>query len=322
MRTSISLTAVIAATVSSAQTSFNWTDVVPSSHLNYQSCYGSFKCARLSLPRDWKDETDSRNVTIAVIKAPAAVPQNDTTFGGTIVLNPGGPGSSGVTYLVEVAKILQPLLDKPGKKHYELLSFDPRGIGYSEPKLDCFKGNALAKYAQLLETVALGAVDQSPGILSAALAAAKAQGERCQKALPDVLPYVGTPNVARDMLAIVDKVDDLRKGNNGKAVRRDVDTGPRLQYLGTSYGTILGNYFASMFPGRVGRMVLDGVVDAEANAKGPVSDMYDFNNSRLTGTRAGSRARLTATRLQTSFSKAASIRNVHFISKMTRLGLM
>lgn len=282
MRASTSLTAAIAASVSSAQTTFNWSTIAASSDLTYHDCYGTLKCARLSLPLDWKNETDNRNVTIAVAKVPAAVPQNDSTFGGTIILNPGGPGSSGVTYLVEVAPVLQQLLDKPGKKHYDLLSFDPRGIGYSEPKLDCFKGNTLAKYAQLLETITLGAVDQSPGVLSAALATAKSQGERCQKALPDLLPYVGTPNVARDMLAIVDKVDDLRKGNRSESVVRDVDTGPRLQYLGTSYGTILGNYFASMFPGRVGRMALDGVVDAAVHAKGPVSDAYDCDTSLLT----------------------------------------
>lgn len=90
--------------------------------------------------------------------------------------------------------------------------------------------------------------------------------------------FVNTPSVARDMVEMVDKIDELRKreaakkGQKPPKKREDKNaTVPRIQYIGWSHGSILGNYFASMFPGRVGRMVLDGVMDPKDYATGSVS---------------------------------------------------
>lgn len=104
------------------------------------------------------------------------------------------------------------------------------------------------------------------------LAQARAFGQRC--AGQEILPYVNSPSVARDMVAMIDK-SAKRHDLGGKEAR--------LQYIGFSYGTVLGQVFASLFPGRVGRLILDGVVDAYDYTSGPgwihglvdTDEMYD-----------------------------------------------
>lgn len=231
---------------------------------------------------DWLDDTNQSNVTIAITKLPAAVSDDDATFGGTIFSQPGGPGGSGTLYGRSVARRHQRLFDKPGKKHYEILSFDPRGMGHSAPRIDCFPG--LLGYMRDLERFATGTTGPTPETLAMAVAAAKADGARCDEVHGEFLSYVGTPYAARDMLAIVDKIEEHRiaqrsrrygeesrlelRSEKKEKEKRDL---PRLQYVGVSYGTTIGQFFASMFPGRVGRMVLDGVVDVDDLTKVPVS---------------------------------------------------
>ncbi|KAL7812839.1 TAP-like domain-containing protein [Trichoderma aethiopicum] len=217
-----------------------------------------------------------------MIKLPAAVPDNDPTFGGSVFVIPGGPGASGVNYLVKNGAALQKVLvDKPGVRHYELISFDPRGIGRTIP-IDCFGPNDFARTAWTLQDHAKGSLTSGDGAVINGLSLSKALSMRCEREAGGILPYVNTPSVARDMAEMVDKIAELRKtkaaarkvdssnnnnnNNNNKKPREDTtdedDPTPRLQYIGFSYGTVLGNTFASMFPGRVGRMVLDGVADA------------------------------------------------------------
>ena len=257
---------------------FNWSSIEPSRQLEYHDCYQERQCARLVLPLDWLNDTNTETVTIAIIKKPAVVSEDDPSFGGTIFGQPGGPGLSGIDFSLLRGDMLQGLIDIPDKKHYEILSFDPRGTGNSEPRIECFPN--LPGNIRQLETLVNGALDLSPASLSLAIAAAKADALQCEFEHGTFLSYVGTPNVARDMLAILDKVDELRRTTNAESKPdHNVKDGPdmlelrsvpmeskgtaRLQYFGISYGTLLGNYFASMFPGRVGRMVLDSVVDAD-----------------------------------------------------------
>ncbi|PKK50094.1 hypothetical protein CI102_6654 [Trichoderma harzianum] len=277
---------------------FEWDDIKPSDELEYQDCYGEFKCARLEVPLDWLNETDTRVATIAMIKLPAVVPDDDPTFGGTIFTNPGGPGSSGVEFLLISGRYLQYTVDKPGRRHYEIVSFDPRGVGKTTPASDCFNGNLLARDAFLLETRGNGALTKGDNTIAYSLAIMDAFAQRCQEA-EDAMAFVGTPNVARDMVEMVDRIDELRKKEavqkrkgyeapdtydsdmEGELKKRSApkrksaelhdEPGnvPRLQYIGFSYGTVLGNYFASMFPGRVGRLILDGVCDIQDYTTGP-----------------------------------------------------
>ncbi|OAR00205.1 hypothetical protein LLEC1_01183 [Akanthomyces lecanii] len=259
---------------------FGWSTITPSANLTYLPCFEKFQCARLLLPLDWLNENTTDTVSIAIIKLPAAVHQDDPTFGGAILTNPGGPGGSGIDYLLGRGSMLQSLIDIPGQKHYEYISFDPRGVGASRPRIDCYPANNLARLAKLLEWRASGAVSLSPASFAFQHYSAKAFAKRCEKTNAEVLPFVNSPSVARDMVAMVDKIAELRQGqamqHNSTATQtlshdanEDV---PRLQYIGFSYGTVLGNYFASLFPERVGRMVLDGVVDSYDYSDGPDTD--------------------------------------------------
>ncbi|KAG5913143.1 hypothetical protein E4U53_004987, partial [Claviceps sorghi] len=257
---------------------FGWDLIRPAKDLEFHDCYESYQCARLALPLDWKNLSDPRTVSIALIKLPARVPDTDATFGGPVFANPGGPGGSGVDHVLAAGRYLQEYIDTPGKKHYEIVSFDPRGVRHSHPRADCFPESVLARDAMILESRGLGSLSRDPAKLAYGLAMMDGLARKCAavEAAEDIFPYMGTPTVARDMVEMVDKMDELRtRERDGRAAERvelkkraAEDHVPRLQYIGFSYGTVLGNYFASLFPERIGRMVLDGVSDADDYSKG------------------------------------------------------
>ncbi|KAG5914619.1 hypothetical protein E4U42_000402, partial [Claviceps africana] len=253
---------------------FEWDSIRPTKDLEFHDCYESYRCARLALPLDWKNLSDPRTVSIALIKLPARVSDTDARFGGPVFANPGGPGGSGVDHVLAAGRYLQEYIDTPGKKHYEIVSFDPRGVRHSHPRADCFSESVLARDAMILESRGLGGLTRDPGKLAYGLAMMDGLAKKCAAAevAGDLFSYMGTPTVARDMVEMVDKMDALRKQTDGRVeLRRRAaaeDDVPRLQYIGFSYGTVLGNYFASLFPERVGRIVLDGVVDADDYSKG------------------------------------------------------
>ncbi|OAA50384.1 Peptidase S33 tripeptidyl aminopeptidase-lik [Metarhizium rileyi] len=269
----------LATTTIAANPKFDWDSINPSTDLRYHDCFADFKCARLKLPLDWKNSTDPRTVSIAIVKLPAKVPDDDPTFGGSIFTNPGGPGGSGVDFVVGRGRYLRDYVDLPGKKHYEIISFDPRGIENSRPLANCFPGSALTRDAWMLETRGNGELDRGLATVSYGLALFDDYGRRCEKSNfdglngGDIFRYMGTPSVARDMVAMADSIDELRKkearhDERDELKRSDEEDVPRLQYIGFSYGTILGNYFASLFPERIGRVVLDGVCNAVDYATG------------------------------------------------------
>lgn len=134
------VTLAAAAALSDARP-FEWDDITPSPDLEYHDCFDTFKCARLELPLDWlaadNGTDDGRTVAIAVVKLPAVVPTNHSTYGGPIFFNPGGPGGSGVDSQLGIGPYIQSRVDKPNVRHYDIVSFDPRGVGYSTPNVDC-----------------------------------------------------------------------------------------------------------------------------------------------------------------------------------------
>lgn len=248
---------------------FNWDLTTPSSSLNYTDCYDNHRCAKLLLPLDWLDFENKANVTVAIIARRATVPETDPSFGGTIIVNPGGPGGSGIDFVLGIGEHLQSLAD--GNKKYEILSFDPRGVGYTTPSSDCYANEYARGNAAILDR-AIGAVDGGKDALRLRMAQAKGFVELCSKSnsTEDVRNFMSTTSVARDMARIVDEIEALRNPGSGDdaendegelELRKKNEKVPRINYWGFSYGTDLGNYFASMFPGRVDRMVLEGVQD-------------------------------------------------------------
>lgn len=268
------------------ETPINWDDIKPSHDLEYQSCSDGLECARLIVPLDWLEanqtKRDEQTIILALAKQPATVAIDDPKFGGTVIVNPGGPGDSGVLHIQRNGEYLQEMMDSENK-HFEVLSFDPRGMANSFPISDCFSDEA--------SRALTGAVQAGMGVPNsnsdASLALHKAYweaiGMQCSQPGPHgyaIQDYMSTASVARDMLHMVDKLDvwkkkqlDTKSEQTAQKPLGSIETDkdeqePRLLYYGTSYGTLLGNTFISMFPGRTGRMILDGVVVPEDYSDG------------------------------------------------------
>jgi pimeloyl-ACP methyl ester carboxylesterase len=231
---------------------FNWTLITPSRNLQYHDCYDGFRCARLQIPLDWTraDNASTSWVAVGIATLPASVPDTDPSFGGTVLINPGGPGGAGTDMALTFGKYLQGILD--GEKHYEILGFDPRGVGRTTPSASCYP----EELNRLADAVQQGGfppiVSQNLG-LNTHFQAAAGFGQLCgqQNAGQDnIFSHMSTASVARDMLEIVERVDSLRKNTNASSTGGDGTTfnQPLLQYWGFSYGTVLGDTFASMFP--------------------------------------------------------------------------
>ena len=202
-------------------------DAYYSQHLDWKPCHDGFYCATLRVPFDYS-RPGWRQFALPVVKLPA---RNPAQRRGTLVINPGGPGGSGVQYALGArSEFSSVVLD-----HYDVVGFDPRGVGGSLPALRCMTGPALDKYFS---------TDDSGGDLPALEAENKLYAQSCSRNAGDLLPYVGSRDVARDM-------DVLREALGAR----------RLTYLGKSYGTYLGTWYAALFPSHAGRMVLDGAVD-------------------------------------------------------------
>ncbi|KAF4602732.1 hypothetical protein EYR40_005949 [Pleurotus pulmonarius] len=159
-------------------------------------------------------------------------------YKGPILFNPGGPGGSGVQMIADGGAAFSELLGA----NFDIVSFDPRGVGLSIPRVSFFDTEAQRQFFGSFDVVNA----TSDGLariwaraqITGALAARHNQH--------NILEHFNTENTARDMLKIVEA--------HGQR---------NIQYWGFSYGTVLGATFASLFPGRIDRLVLDGVVDAE-----------------------------------------------------------
>lgn len=164
----------------------------------------------------------------------------------------GGPGGSGVELLTAYQSTVGQFLGE----QYNFVSFDPRGVSNSGLGFDCFSGNQEARLAfnRLHRT---GITNVSTSSLEEQYNSSAIYGERCNAASEKGAPhgyFVTTPAVARDLLSFVEAEAELA----GR-----VPSEAKLWCYGISYGTVVGTTFASLFPDRLGRMVLDGVLNAE-----------------------------------------------------------
>ncbi|KAJ7160667.1 Alpha/Beta hydrolase protein [Mycena crocata] len=218
---------------------FRWDHVKPSKNLKWVDCYSTYQCARLQVPMDYSNPKVG-TAAIAVIRLPANVSKEE--YRGPILFNPGGPGGSGVDTLVTTGEAFRVVLGN----QYDIVSFDPRGVSYATPTASFFKTEA----ERALYNAA--AVPASLNASSDALPEAYARGNligqlAAQRDSTGILKYMTTDNVARDMLHITQKFGF-----------------EKLQYYGISYGTVIGATFAALFPDKVERIIIDGVVDTEA----------------------------------------------------------
>ncbi|CAE6500443.1 unnamed protein product [Rhizoctonia solani] len=247
---------------------FNWGDCgseAPSSR----------ECSRFEVPLDWANESAGK-ASLAVARYKATKQPKL----GTLFMNPGGPGGSGVDNMLGAAA---EIISEIAGGQYDIVSWDPRGIGLTVPRAACFKtgteenafwegtipraglearGNFTDQYDldQFYEQV--DEVDLLLGEL----------GKRCVAYSPDTFQYIGSAAAVRDMVAMHDALEGSNKP---------------IDYWGLSYGTVIGIYFVNMFPDRVGRVVLDGVVDPEYWANRPAHEMWgvkpESTDEALTG---------------------------------------
>ncbi|KAI7155612.1 hypothetical protein KC349_g6831 [Hortaea werneckii] len=265
---------------------FSWEKLSSHPQLQYADCYDGFQCARLEVPMDWWNGTTNATVNLAVMRLPADVPVTDPRYGGAVLINPGGPGGSGVNLALGSGKSIQETIG--GDKVFDIISFDPRGVGDTTPAFQCVE-SLQYDHSWMVRVMEEGVFEASDASLGRLWSMSTARSKSCALPLPDGEPdirkYVTTASVARDMLEIVERHGEWREGEAkrelnpsagcGMYLRRaaaQIEVPPklaykpgreRLQYWGFSYGTYLGNTFAAMFPDRVERIVVDGVVDAE-----------------------------------------------------------
>ena len=202
----------------------------------------SFQCGTVTVPLDY-DHPDGRTITIALKKLPAS---DGNAEHGSLFLNPGGPGGSGVAMM----QVMAPMLTEETRGAYDIIGFDPRGVGQSTP-ITCWTNDEIKQHLANPSDDA-GPTDPLKGITSTNNPAQNkidrgaANAARCAQhsQVPELLDHVGTRNVARDL-------DVLRATNSNT----------KLNYLGISYGTRIGAIYADLFPGHVGRVVLDSAMD-------------------------------------------------------------
>ncbi|MEV8636229.1 alpha/beta hydrolase [Streptosporangium sp. NPDC051023] len=199
----------------------------PTTALAWAACGDGFECAKLAVPLD-HGEPGGEKIEISVIRLPATGKRI-----GSILINPGGPGASGVDY----ARNARSVLSDAVRARFDVVGFDPRGVGGSSP-VRCLPS------AELDAFNALDSSPDSPEEITALEEGARHYVAGCEARSGKLLSHVGTADAARDM--------DLLRAALGDE---------RLTYLGKSYGTQLGAVYADLFPERVRALVLDGAVD-------------------------------------------------------------
>lgn len=202
--------------------------------LDWVRC-GAGECAELSVPLSYA-EPDGETIEISLLKMPATSARNRI---GSLVVNPGGPGGSGVDYAAAADFIVGPDV----RRRYDVVGFDPRGVGRSAP-IDCVSDAELDEFLGTDPTPDDVAEEEQFAGVTAQFAQA------CAANAGPLLGHVSTVDAAKDM-------DILRA-----ALGED-----KLTYLGKSYGTYLGTVYAEQFTDRVGRFVLDGAVPPDLTSQ-------------------------------------------------------
>ncbi|MEV6383317.1 alpha/beta hydrolase [Streptomyces sp. NPDC051773] len=195
-----------------------------------------WQCATLKVPLDYA-EPDGPTIGLALIRSEATGDAGDRV--GSLLFNFGGPGGSGVSTLPSYAGLTSEL-----HKRYDLVSWDPRGVAQSD-------GVRCRSDKEIQAGESVDATPDDPSEETAFFKDAADFGAGCEKAAGQLLSHVSTTETARDM-----------------DVMRQVLGDEEMHYFGISYGTELGGVYAHLFPEKVGRLVLDAVVDPTADTVG------------------------------------------------------
>ncbi len=196
---------------------------------DWERCGSNQQCATIKVPLDYS-KPDGKTIELRARKVLA---RDRVGRIGTLFVNPGGPGGSGVEFAASAGFALGASL----LRKFDVIGWDPRGVGASTP-VKCLDTEQLDKFI---------AADGSPddeAEITELNNEAKTLADGCEQRSGELLPHVGTKDAARDI--------DVLRGIVGDS---------QLNYLGYSYGTFLGATYAELFPKNVGRLVLDGAVD-------------------------------------------------------------
>ncbi|MGW0082024.1 alpha/beta hydrolase [Streptomyces sp. NPDC003393] len=205
--------------------------------LTWRDCgVPGFQCATLKAPLDYANPS-AGDIRLAVARTKATGPGSRL---GSLLLNPGGPGGSAIDYLQQFAGVGYPA---EIRARYDLVAMDPRGVARSEP-VKCLDNQSMDAFTRAdvtpddrVETDTL--VDEY-----------RRFAKGCDAHASQLLRHVSTEEAARDM-----------------DVLREVLGDRKLNFVGASYGTFLGATYAGLFPGRVGRLVLDGALDPSLSSR-------------------------------------------------------
>jgi pimeloyl-ACP methyl ester carboxylesterase len=196
--------------------------------ITWTSCGAGLQCGVLQVPLDYAHPT-ARQIGLHLIRKIATDPANRI---GSLLLNFGGPGESGIDTMPGFVPVFKTL-----NQHFDLVSWDPRGVGQSSP-VQCVDGPTEDAY------LALDSVLDDPQEKQAAIQSDKDFAVACEQRNGDILPFMDTVSSARDL-------DEMRAALGDS----------KLTYLGFSYGTFLGQTYAKLFPSRIRALSLDAVVD-------------------------------------------------------------
>ncbi|HEV2537163.1 MAG TPA: alpha/beta hydrolase [Streptosporangiaceae bacterium] len=210
--------------------------VVPAhSTLHWHSCAGQLaqegapECTTLSVPVNYA-QPGGRHISVALDMVPATAPKSRQQ--GVLLVNPGGPGGDGLPLAAETAQGLSPGV----AAEYDIVGFDPRGVGSSVPSLSCDRS--------FFSGVRPNYIPASAAAQQVLVNRAKTYAADCEQKYGWLLPSMTSENTARDM-------DSIRAAFGVS----------KINYYAFSYGTYMGEVYATLFPDRVRRMILDSVVD-------------------------------------------------------------
>ncbi|KAJ7328237.1 TAP-like protein-domain-containing protein [Mycena albidolilacea] len=225
-----------------AASDFDWQTLTADTTLNWKPCYSGFQCSRLQVPLDYS-EPNSGSASIAIVRLPSTAPR--TEYRGPILFNPGGPGGSGVDAIVAAGAAFATVFGP----EFDIVGFDPRGVSYSTPQISFFKTDVERRFLiPFKEIVIYPSLNASSNAVSKTFGDFGLLGQLALQSDTDhYLQHMSTDNIARDMLRITQAFGF-----------------EKVQYWGISYGSVLGATFATLFPDKIGRLMIDGVEDMDS----------------------------------------------------------